>query len=375
MRVGGIQRGTVKKIELPSRSNQKVIVVMKLDGRTRNIVKKDSVAAIRSEGLLGDKYVEVSFGSANAEALKDGDTIGSEAPLDISELVKKTDQILNTAKDTMQNVAEISSKINQGEGSLGALVNDKRIYQQADAATAQAKAAAQAFDENMEALKHNFLLRGFFKKRGYEDSSELTKHQIAKLPEQPPLKEFAYDAKQIFDKPDSAKLLAASRPVEGEPRLRLLAPVDMVLHSATHLFCNEDVGNSLRDLVDLDSLLRNFSKETDFWPTLTVRAVEMDLTRPLYYALRYTVRILDTPIPHDVVSAAAIGGPPSLMRGVMDALFLRTLHPLHAGKTDGLAPLARGSLYVRAHWLRMPPFLLAYHLITKAVRREQPAAQ
>jgi len=58
----------------------------------------------------------------------------------------------------------------------------------------------------------------------------------------------------------------------------------------------------------------------------------------------------------------------------MDALFLRTLQPAHAGESHGPAPVARGSLYLRAHWLRMPPFLLARHLITKAVRREQMSA-
>jgi hypothetical protein len=173
-------------------------------------------------------------------------------------------------------------------------------------------------------------------------------------------------------KPDSAKLLAASRPVAGEPRLRIPAPVDMVLHSATHLFCNEDVGNSLRDLVDLDSLLRDFAREAGFWPGLTVRAAELDLTRPLYYALRYAVRLLDTPVPARVLGAAEIGRPPPLLRGLMDALFLRTLQPHRA--TDSLASLARGSLYVRAHWLRMPPFLLARHLIVKALRREQVTA-
>src|SRR5260370_5194551 len=89
--------------------------------------------------------------------------------------MKKTDQILDTTKDKMQNVDSISSKINQGQGTMGALVNDKKIYQQANAATAEAKAGATAFDENMEALKHNFLLRGFFKKRGYEDQTELKK--------------------------------------------------------------------------------------------------------------------------------------------------------------------------------------------------------
>ena len=206
VRVGGIQKGTVKYISLPGRPDQKVTVVMNLDSSTRNIVKKDSVAAIRSEGLLGDKYVEVSFGSEGAERLKDGDTIASEPPLDISDLFKKTDQILDTAKDTMQNVDSISLKINRGEGSVGALINDKKLYQQANATAAEAEAAATAFDENMEALKHNFLLRGFFKKRGYEDSNELSKHEISKLPSEPPIKKFVYDARQIFDKPDTAKL-------------------------------------------------------------------------------------------------------------------------------------------------------------------------
>jgi outer membrane protein OmpA-like peptidoglycan-associated protein len=120
--------------------------------------------------------------------------------------MKKTDQILDSTKDTMQNIDSISSKINRGEGTAGALINDKKIYEQANAATAQAKAGATAFDENMEALKHNFLLRGFFKKRGYEDEAELKKHEISRLPQGPSVKKFQYDAKQIFDKPDTAKL-------------------------------------------------------------------------------------------------------------------------------------------------------------------------
>jgi len=106
----------------------------------------------------------------------------------------------------MQSVESISSKINQGEGTAGALINDKRLFQQANATAAQAKAAATAFDENMEALKHNFLLRGFFRKRGYEDSSELRRHGIPKLPIEPHSKRFVYDADKSFDKRDTAKL-------------------------------------------------------------------------------------------------------------------------------------------------------------------------
>jgi outer membrane protein OmpA-like peptidoglycan-associated protein len=89
---------------------------------------------------------------------------------------------------------------------MGALVNDKKIYQQVNAATEQAKAGATEFQENMEALKHNFLVRGFFKKRGYEDSEELTKHQITRLPPGQGARKFEYDGQQLFDKPDTAKL-------------------------------------------------------------------------------------------------------------------------------------------------------------------------
>src|SRR5437763_810234 len=63
VRVGGIHLGTVKRIDLPSQPDQKVRVVMDLKKTTRAVVKKDSVAAIKSEGLVGDKYVEISFGS------------------------------------------------------------------------------------------------------------------------------------------------------------------------------------------------------------------------------------------------------------------------------------------------------------------------
>lgn len=170
-------------------------------------------------------------------------------------------------------------------------------------------------------------------------------------------------------KPDSAKLLAASVPAADEPRFRVLSPVDMVLHSATHLFCNEDVGNSFRDLVDLDALLRELGARQDFWSRLTERAAELDLSRPLYYALRYAQRVLDTPIPARVSGAAERSAPPSWLRGLMDRLFLATFQPDAAGRS---LALARTSLYVRAHWLRMPPLLLTYHLAYKAFRREQP---
>jgi hypothetical protein len=179
---------------------------MDLAKETQSIVKVDSLAAIKSEGMLGDKYIEISFGSVDAAMLHSGETIGSQPPIDISDLFAKTNKILDSTQTSLDhiqsatsNMNDISMKINHGQGTMGALINDKTIYN-------KAAASVSALDEDMEALKHNFLLRGFFNKRGYVDSDELKKHEIAKLPAAQPEKSFSYDPKQIFDKPTTAKL-------------------------------------------------------------------------------------------------------------------------------------------------------------------------
>ncbi len=213
-------------------------------------------------------------------------------------------------------------------------------------------------------------------------------------------------------KPDAGKLFAASRGVrveetkgpsdpatqgESETRsekletsspthplthspthsLRVLSPCDMILHSAAHLFQDGDLAGGLRDLLDLDDLLRDFGgaadrpgREPDFWKMLVPRAVEMDLHRPLFYALRFTSRLLDTPVPAQVLrEAAQAGGPIWPTAPLMDFLANRAMMP-DFGESKRLgAASARWMLYVRSHWLRMPPLLLAQHLGRKALRR------
>lgn len=167
-------------------------------------------------------------------------------------------------------------------------------------------------------------------------------------------------------KPDSAKLLAAAVAVEGHDGLRVLAPVDMVLHSAVHLFHDGEMNNGLRDLLDIDGLLRRFGTQAGFWPSLTRRAAELELTRPLFYALRYATRLLHTPVPADAMHAAQAGQPPLLLLKLMDMLFNRALLPAHSSCSDWLSNPARSALYLRGNWLRMPPLLLTRHLFHKA---------
>jgi phospholipid/cholesterol/gamma-HCH transport system substrate-binding protein len=199
VRVAGVHGGTVRRIALPRRPDQKVHVEMDLREGTRAVIKKDSVAAIRTEGLVGDQYVEIAFGSPDAPAVNNGDTIGAEPPVEVSDMMKKTNAILDTAQETVQNVNGITAKLNDGKGSVGALLNSRTMYQHMNE-------AATNLQEDTEALKHNFLLRGFFKKRGYEDTDELKRNAIADLPAAAPSQSFTFRAVRLFDKPDSAKL-------------------------------------------------------------------------------------------------------------------------------------------------------------------------
>jgi phospholipid/cholesterol/gamma-HCH transport system substrate-binding protein len=220
VRVGGVHSGTVRDIVLPHKPGDKITVIMDLDKSTHEIVKQDSVASIETEGMVGSQYLAVSFGSAAAADVRNGDLIASHSPLEMSDLLKRASDIMDSGQETLQNasratasLASISAKIDGGKGSVGALVNDKQLYNNLEQATVagrdtvlQAQAGVTDFKEDMEALKHNFLLRGFFKSRGYEDSADLVRNEIQRLPPGTPMKEFTYAAKQLFDKHDTAEL-------------------------------------------------------------------------------------------------------------------------------------------------------------------------
>jgi len=220
VRVGGVHSGTVHGISLPHNPGEKVTVVMDLDNSTHEIVKRDSVASIETEGVLGSQFVAITFGSAGQGEVKNGETIQSEPPLQMSDLLKKTSGILDSSKLAIQNTVQatahlndVSAKIDSGQGTVGSLVNDKQLYSNLQQTTAtlhdtmlQAQTGVTDFQENMEALKHNFFLSGYFKKRGYEDSAGLVANKIASLPQGTPLKSFTYTAKQLFDSRDTAKL-------------------------------------------------------------------------------------------------------------------------------------------------------------------------
>lgn len=199
IRVGGVHKGAVRQIVLPSSPSGQVKVVLDLEKETESVLKKDSVASIRSSGLLGDQFVEVSFGSEGAGEIHDGDTLATREPSDMSAMMQKMEGVIDRASGALGHIEQITSKVNGGTGTLGSLVNDRSIYN-------EAKAGITAMKEDAEALKSSFFLRGFFKDRGYKDSADLTSNEIKEIPKQAPAERFAIASQEIFDKPSNAKL-------------------------------------------------------------------------------------------------------------------------------------------------------------------------
>ncbi len=161
------------------------------------------------------------------------------------------------------------------------------------------------------------------------------------------------------------RLLKAATRLPGYTQMFIPSPVDQVLHSATHLFHEGEWAHGLRDLSDLDLLLRGHARVAGFWPALCARAAELNLRMPLRLALRYAQRVLHTPVPVDVAQDLAA----DRSAWLHDCLFLNGLASAHHSLHTRLTGTAQGLLYVRSHWLRMPLHLLLPHLAHKAAAR------
>jgi len=157
-------------------------------------------------------------------------------------------------------------------------------------------------------------------------------------------------------KPDAEAMIADS--VALDNGLRILNPADIIVHAAAHLLADGDLAGGLRNLWDIDRLLRQFAAEDpDFWRTLETRAGHHQLRRAVHRAARLANDLYATPVPEGWRRWDGA-----------DPLFRARLLARNAWGQEQRKAL-RFAFYVRSHWLRMPPLMLARHLWTKATRK------
>jgi hypothetical protein len=157
-------------------------------------------------------------------------------------------------------------------------------------------------------------------------------------------------------KPDAAALIEASVPIGSG--LRVLAPEDMIVHSAAHLFGDGDLSGGLRNLWDLHCLFGKLQAQ---------HVVEYGSAAGLEWRVRASAE--DHDLAHEVgrawrISQSLFGIDPVKLTFV-DRLFRHRLLARN-GWGQQTRPAVRLGFYIRSHWLRMPPLMLARHLWTKA---------
>jgi len=168
-------------------------------------------------------------------------------------------------------------------------------------------------------------------------------------------------------KVEAKKLIANAKLLDGEENLYVFSKEDMLLHSIVHLFNEGEFEHGLRDLVDQDYMLRTFSlNDAKFYDELADRANALGLGLPLFYAVRYCQIMLNRTFPKSFIGAISQFAPRNIW--FMDKLFLRALMPDHKSCDDWFTSAARWLLFVRSHYLRMPPHLLIPHLLRKAYK-------
>jgi phospholipid/cholesterol/gamma-HCH transport system substrate-binding protein len=166
VRFGGIDVGTVNGIELVTDTTVQVDMIIQKG--VQKFIKTDAKASIGSEGLMGDKVIVISPGTPAQSIIKEGDSLGSRQPIETDQIMASLKTSADNAAIITTNLADISSRISQGKGALGKLLHDTTLSSNISSTMKNLKSSSEGLNQNMEAAKHSFLLRGFFKKKERE---------------------------------------------------------------------------------------------------------------------------------------------------------------------------------------------------------------
>ncbi len=247
VRLNGIVVGKVESVQIEA--SNKVLVIMTIEKSAQEYIKNDSRVTIGSDGLVGNKVVEITPGTPGTPGVLDHTMLESDKPIEVQDIMIGLKESSENASDITKDLAEITSKVNTGQGTIGQLVNNDTLYRSidstfrsfagsssqlnvifskitgtvdnvsvdieklatemrkittdiaditrkmnssesvigtlltdtvfanniksmmknADATTKNLENGSFSFAQNMEALKHNFLFKGYFEDIGYWD--------------------------------------------------------------------------------------------------------------------------------------------------------------------------------------------------------------
>jgi len=178
VRLSGINVGVIGNIEIIA--DTAVRVDMVIEDKVRKFIKKDSQANIGSDGLMGSKMLTIIPGTSGKKVIQDGDFIETTAPVSIDNILLNLEIASINAIDITDYLSAIMLNIRSGKGAIGKIFMDSTFAKTVDDALVNVKEGAGGFKQNMDAVSHNFLLRGFLKKKEREKEREREKKEQEK---------------------------------------------------------------------------------------------------------------------------------------------------------------------------------------------------
>lgn len=146
-RIQGIDAGEVVAIIPPETPGKPVVLEIKIQGNHKRLIRKDAIVSIASEGLLGAKVLEIIPGSPASVAVENNDLLASRNNPEFTEILGE--------------LSETLAKIRKGEGSLGKLTQDSKLYDSLVQLANQSQQTMQAFQQDADALKKMPIVRGY----------------------------------------------------------------------------------------------------------------------------------------------------------------------------------------------------------------------
>jgi phospholipid/cholesterol/gamma-HCH transport system substrate-binding protein len=174
IRFSGINVGTVDNIIIINDSTVQVDMLIKKD--VQKFIKTGCEAGIGSAGIIGDRILVITQGNNDEPVVKDGQKIASKEPVETDAIMASLLVTADNAAIISDQLAEIMIKVNGGKGTIGRLIQDTSIAENLSQTMVNIKKSSKGLDENMQAAKHNFLLKGFFNKKA--KAAQKTKDSI-----------------------------------------------------------------------------------------------------------------------------------------------------------------------------------------------------
>ena len=128
VKLSGIDAGAVQDIRVVGDTVSLIEVKMRLLEDIRHFIKVDTQAEIQTEGLVGNKFVSLKIGDTDSEPVEDDGVILAKEPVSFADIIQETQGIMGYTKDMTRDLADIISRINRGEGTVGKLFKDDALY-------------------------------------------------------------------------------------------------------------------------------------------------------------------------------------------------------------------------------------------------------